>query len=48
MSASLMHETGHSKLVLWENPEEWGGEADVRGIQDEESCVHLWMICASV
>ena len=23
-SASLMHEVGHSKLVLWDNPEKWG------------------------
>ena len=21
-----MHETGHSKLVLWNNPEVWAGE----------------------
>ena len=26
ISASLMHEAGHSKLVLWDNPEGWGGE----------------------
>ena len=25
-SASSMHEAGHSKLVLWDNPEGWGGE----------------------
>ena len=24
-SASPMHEAGHSKLVLWDNPEGWGG-----------------------
>ena len=24
-SASLMNETGHPKLVLWDNPEDWGG-----------------------
>ena len=23
-SASLMHEVGHSELVLWDNPEGWG------------------------
>ena len=23
-SPSLMHEAGHSKLVLWDNPEGWG------------------------
>ena len=25
-SASSMHEVGHSKPVLWDNPEGWGGE----------------------
>ena len=25
-SASLMHEAGHSKLVLWDNPEGWDGK----------------------
>ena len=25
-SASLMHEAGHSKPVLWDNPEAWGRE----------------------
>ena len=29
-----MHETGNSKLVHWDNPEEWGGAGDVRGVQD--------------
>ena len=24
-STSLMHEAGHSKLVLWDNPEGWVG-----------------------
>ena len=24
--ASSVHEAGHSKLVLWDNPEVWGGE----------------------
>ena len=33
-SASLMHEAGHSKPVLWDNPEGWGGEGDGRGVQD--------------
>ena len=26
-----MHETGHSKLVHWDNPEEWDGEGGGRG-----------------
>ena len=25
-SANSMHEAGHSKPVLWDNPEGWGGE----------------------
>ena len=32
-SASLMHETGHSKLVLWDNPKGWGREGSGSGIQ---------------
>lgn len=29
-SANSMHETGHTKLVLWDNPEGQGGEAGGR------------------
>ena len=29
-SASLIHEAGHSKLVLWDNPEGWGEEGAFR------------------
>jgi len=29
-----MHETGHSKLVHWDNPEGWDGEESGRGVQD--------------
>ena len=32
--SSLMHETGHSKLVHWDNPEGWDGEGGGRGVQD--------------
>ena len=39
-SASSMHEAGHSKSVLWDNPEGWGGE----GVQDGETHVHPWLI----
>jgi len=35
-SASSMHEAGHSELVLWDNPEGWGGEGGGRGVQDGE------------
>ena len=30
---SLMHETGHSKLLHWDNPEGWDGEG--RGMEFE-------------
>ena len=33
-SPSSRHETGHSKLVYWDNPEGWDGEAGGRGDQD--------------
>ena len=33
-SANLMHEAGHSKLMLWDNPEGWGREGGGRGAQD--------------
>ena len=39
-TASSMHEAGHSKLVLWDKPEGWGGEGGGRGIQDEGTHVH--------
>ena len=34
-SASPMHEAGHSKLMLWDNPEGWGGEGGGREVQGE-------------
>ena len=44
-SASLMHEAGHSKLVLWDNPEGWGGgEEGVKGFQNRGTHVHPWLI----
>ena len=33
-SVNSMHEAGHSKPVLWDNLEEWGGEGGGRGVQD--------------
>ena len=30
-SANSMHEAGHPKLVLWDNPEGWGEEGGGRG-----------------
>ena len=40
-SASMMHEAGHSKLVLWDNPEGWGREGGWKGDRDgEHMCTH--------
>ena len=33
-SPSSMHETGHSKLVHWDNPEGWDGEGGGTRVQD--------------
>ena len=32
----LMHETGHSGLVHWDDPEGWDRERGGRGVQDGE------------
>ena len=32
-SENLMHEAEHPKLVLWDNPEGWGGEGGGRGFR---------------
>ena len=47
-SPSSMHETGHSKLVHWDDPEGWDGEGGGRGIWDGETRVHLWLIHINV
>ena len=47
-SPSSMHEAGQSKLVLWDNPEVWGGETAGRGVQDEGTHVHPWLIHVNV
>ena len=44
-SPSLMHETGHSKLVHWDNPEGWDGEGDGRRVQDVgHTYTHGWFM----
>ena len=35
-SPGLMHDTGSSGLVHWDDPEGWDGEGGVRGVQDRE------------
>ena len=40
-----MHETGHSKLVHWDNPEGWDGEGDGRRVQDVgHTYTHGWFM----
>ena len=43
-SPSSMHETGHSKPVLWDHSEWCGGEGGRRRVQDGETHVHPWLI----
>ena len=43
-STSLVHEAGHSKPVLWDNPEEWDGEGSGIGVQDGGTHVYPWLI----
>ena len=47
-SASPMNEAGHSKLLLWDNPEGWGGEGGGRVQDDEGIIVHPWLIHVDV
>ena len=44
-SPSSMHETGHSKLVHWDNPEGWNWEGGGRGVQDRGNMyTHGWFM----
>ena len=43
-NASLMHDAGHSKLVLWDNPEGWCMEGGGREVQDWGIHIHAWLI----
>ena len=43
-SPGLMHETGWSRLVHWDDPEGWGGEGGGRGVQDGgHMYTHGWL-----
>ena len=44
-SASLMPEAGHPKLVLWDNPEGWGGEGGGRGLRMGDTCAPVADSC---
>ena len=39
---------GHSKPVLWDNPEGWRGKEDRKGVQDGGTHVHLWLTHVNV
>ena len=47
-SVNLMHEGGHSKLLLRDNPEGWGGERGRRRVQNGGTHVHPWLIYVDV
>ena len=47
-SVSSMREVGHSKPMLWDNREGWGGEGGRRGVQDWRIRVHPWLIHVDV
>ena len=44
-SASLMHETGHSKPVLWYNPEGWDGREVGGGFRMGDTCAPVADSC---
>ena len=39
---------GHPKLVLWDNPEQWGEKGGGKGLQDRGTYVHPWLIHVNV
>ena len=47
-SVCSMHEAGHSKPVLWDNPEVWGGEGGGSVDQDGVAHVRPWLILVYV
>ena len=47
-NASLMHEAGHPKPVLWDNPEGYRGEGGERGGSAWVKHVYLWLIHVDV
>ena len=47
-SAGLIHEAGHPKLVLCDNPEGGVGEGGLRGFRMEGTHVYLWLIHTDV
>ena len=39
-SPGLMHETGYSEMVHWDDPERWDREGGGRGVQDG-GCMYI-------
>ena len=44
-SPGLMHDTGCSGLVHWDDPEGWYGEGGGSGVQDRDTCVPMAGSC---
>ena len=44
-SPGLMHETGHSGLVHWDDPEGWDGEGGGRGFRMGNTCTPMADSC---
>ena len=44
-SPSLIHETGHLKLVHWDNPEGWDGEGSGRVFGVGDTCTPVADSC---
>ena len=43
--SSLMHETGHSKPVHWDNPEGWDREGGGKGLRWGDTCTPVADSC---
>ena len=43
-----MHEAGHPKLVLWDNPDGWDRRGYGTGVQDGGTLVHPWLIHVNI
>ena len=46
--SKLMHETGYSKPVHWDNPEGWERDESGRGFRVGGTYVHPWLIHVNV
>ena len=44
-SPGSMHETGHSGLVHWDDPEGWDGEGETRGFRMGNTCTLMADSC---